>query len=462
MGLVDDLARLPEGERVKALSGLSPEDLERFLFHWPNWARGSQLAPEYGNDGTPWNTWLILAGRGYGKTRTGAEWLRAQVCGATPLGKGRCVRTAIVAETAKDARDVLVNGDSGLLAVCPKDFRPVYSPSKNLLVWPNGAQATIYNGTEPDQLRGPQFDAAWVDELAKYKYPLDAWDMLQFGLRLGKHPRAVVTTTPRPIPLVKTLVRDAKTAITSGSTFENAENLAESFLVQIRTRYEGTRLGRQELSAEILEDIPNALWRRSVLDEHRREHKRLPELRRVVVGVDPAAKAKENQRDDKGAETGIIVAGLGVDGRGYVLDDWSTFEGPNEWGRRAVAAYDQNLADRIVAEQNNGGDMVRFVIQSVRETVPVTLVTASRGKMTRAEPISALYEQGRISHVGTFPVLEDQMCSFTNLDEGDGTLKDRVDGLVWALSELFPEMVKVKKKKISIPFRRVPGAGWMG
>jgi len=462
VGLVDDLAQLPEGERAKALAGLSPEDLERFLFHWPHWARPSQLPPECGNDGAPWNTWLILAGRGFGKTRTGAEWLRDQVCGGTPLAKGGCGRVAIIAETAKDARDVLVNGDSGLLAVHPKDFRPVYSPSKNTLTWPNGALATIYNGTEPDQLRGPQFDAAWVDELAKYKYPQECWDMLQFGLRLGNHPRAVVTTTPRPIPLIKMLVRDQKTAITRGSTFENAENLADSFLQQIRTRYEGTRLGRQELSAEILEDIPNALWRRSVIDEHRRDLKRIPEMRRVVVGVDPAGKAKENQRDDRGAETGILVVGLGVDGRGYVMDDWSTFEGPNEWGRRAVAAYDKNFADRIIAEQNNGGDMVRFVIQSVRDTVPITLVTASRGKVTRAEPIAALYEQGRISHVGTFPVLEDQMCAFTNLDEGDGTLKDRVDGLVWALTDLFPDVVKVKKKKFASPFRRVPGAGWMG
>jgi phage terminase large subunit-like protein len=285
-----------------------------------------------------------------------------------------------------------------------------------------------------------------VDELAKYRYAQETWDMLQFGLRLGKHPRAMVTTTPRPIKLLKDIVKDAKTAVTRGKTYDNAENLAASFLAAVKAKYAGTRLGRQELDAELLEDVPGALWRRSNLDEHRTTPARIPDMRRIVVSVDPAAKAKESQRGDNGAETGIVTCGLGTDGRGYVLDDSTTIEGPDKWGRLAVAAYHRNKADAIICEINNGGDMVPFVIRSVDASIKVIVVTASRGKVTRAEPVSALYEQGRVSHVGCFAQLEDQMCAFTTTDADDVTLKDRTDALVWAFTELFPALVTVKKR----------------
>jgi phage terminase large subunit-like protein len=446
MSLARDLASLSEAESNEVLSSLSPEQLEALKYDWPTWARPEQLAPEAGNDGTPWNTWLYLAGRGTGKTRSGVEWLRAEVCGATPLAAGRRKRIAIIGETSKDVRDVLIEGESGLLAVHPPAFRPHYKPSVATLEWPNGAKATLYNGTEPDQLRGPQFDGALVDELAKYRYAQDTWDMLQFGLRLGNHPRVMVTTTPRPIKLLKDLVKDGKSAVTRGKTYDNAENLAPSFLAQVKARYAGTRLGRQELDAELLEDVPGALWRRSNLDEYRVKPAQLPDMKRIVVAVDPAAKAKESQRGDNGAETGIVTCGLGVDGRGYVLDDSTTIEGPDKWGKLTVAAYRRNEADAIVAEINNGGDMVPFVIRSVDPNIKVIVVTASRGKVTRAEPVSALYDQGRISHVGCFPQLEDQMCQFTVTDADDVTLKDRADALVWAFTELFPALVKVKKR----------------
>jgi phage terminase large subunit-like protein len=460
VSLAKELATLSEAEASEALSSLTDEQLEALAFDWPTWARSEQLAPQFGNDGTAWNTWVYLAGRGTGKTRSGVEWLRQEVCGATPLAGGRRKRIAIIGETSKDVRDVLIEGESGLLAVHPKAFRPTYEPSKARLTWPSGAVATLYNGTEPDQLRGPQFDGALVDELAKYRYAQETWDMLQFGLRLGSHPRAMVTTTPRPIPVLKAILKDGKTAVTKGRTYDNAENLAESFLAAVKAKYAGTRLGRQELDAELLEDVPGALWRRSILDEHRRTFKQVPDMKRIVVAVDPAAKAKESQRGEHGSETGIVVCGLGSDNRGYVLGDSSTTEGPDKWGKLAVAAHDLFSADAIVCEVNNGGDMVPFVIRSVRQAIKVVAVTASRGKYTRAEPISAIYEQGRASHVGSFPALEDQMCSFNPTDAEDDTLKDRMDALVWGMTELFPQLVRVVKRKWTDKWagRR----GWMG
>jgi phage terminase large subunit-like protein len=427
------------------LSGLGAEALEALQYDWQVWARKDQLPPKACSDGQMWNTWLILAGRGWGKTRTGAEWVRSLMCGATPLAKGQVNSIAIIGETSKDVRDVLVEGRSGVLACHPKAFRPIYQPSMSRLTWPNGAIATLYNGTEPDQLRGPQFEAAWCDEMAKWRYASETWDMLQFGLRLGDHPRAIVTTTPRPVKILKDLLIDERTVVTRGKTYENEENLAASFLAAIRKKYEGTRLGRQELAAEILQDDANALWRRSKIDETRKKRDEVPELVRVVVAVDPAAKSRAVQASDDGAETGIVVAGLGVDGRGYVLDDMTCHGDPNEWGRRAVSAYDLHDADVIVAEINNGGEMVTHTIKTVRETINVKGVTASRGKVTRAEPIAALYEQGRVSHVGSFPALEDQMTVFNNINPDELMLKDRVDALVWAMAELFPQIVRKKQ-----------------
>lgn len=362
--------------------------------------------------------WLILAGRGFGKTRTGAEWVRAQI-----ERHGRR-RVALVARTTADARDTMVEGESGLLACCPPWCRPRYEPSKRRLTWPNGAMATTYSGDRPDQLRGPQHDAAWADELAAWRYP-DAWDQLLFGLRLGIGPRAVVTTTPRPTPLVVALLADPRVIVTRGTTLENRANLAPTTLDALLTRYEGTRLGRQELYAEVLTDPPGALWRRDALDAARVD--RAPDLVRVVVGVDPAATHGEGSD-----ETGIVVAGLGADGHGYVLEDASLRASPAGWGARAVEAYHRHAADRIVAETNQGGDMVALTLRTIDATVPVRPVRATRAKRSRAEPVAALYEQSRVHHVGAWPELEDQLCQWTP----GAPSPDRLDALVWALTEL--------------------------
>lgn len=389
-----------------------------------------------------WLTWVILAGRGFGKTRCGSEWVRSMVCGPTPLSGGLASRVALVAETAADARDVMVEGDSGVLGVHAKAFRPTYEPSKRRLTWPNGAVATLFNATEPDQLRGPQHDLAWCDELAKWRYAQETWDMLQFGLRLGTAPRQLITTTPRPIVILKKIMADPRSVVTKGSTFENSSNLAKTFLDNIRSKYEGTRLGRQELDAEVLDDVPGSLWTREMVDKTRRARSdKLPDMQRVVVSIDPAGKSQETAISEGTAETGITVIGLGVDGRGYVLDDQSCSLSPNGWARRAVSCYDLYKADAIVVEVNQGGDMVRQTVQSVRPGVPVVEVHASRGKVTRAEPIAALYEQGRISHVGAFAALEDQMVLFTTLGIAGDTTGDRVDSLVWGLTQLFPSIV---------------------
>lgn len=427
------IASLPIAERTAWLESLSPEELELLESDWQFWARPDQLAPP-----GDWRRWVILAGRGFGKTRSGSEWVKSIACGDTPLTGGKCKSIAIIAETAKDARQVIAEGPSGILAVHSKDFRPKYT-EKGGFTWPNGARGLIYNATEPDQLRGPNWDAAWCDELAKWRYAQETWDMLQFGLRLGT-PRAIITTTPRPIPLLKQIMASAKTVITRGKTEDNAPNLAKEFLEDIRARYEGTRLGRQELNAEILDDIPGALWTRAAIDERRVSHNAIPPMVRVVVGVDPAAKVSKN--GDSTSETGISVAGLGEDGRGYVLDDLSCRLSPAGWARKAVAAYDRYSADAIVVEVNQGGDMVKTVLQAERSGLPVREVRASKGKTTRAEPVAALYEQGRVSHAGAFAALEDQMVLFTPFGiEGDGAA-DRVDALVWALTDLFPRIIK--------------------
>lgn len=369
-----------------------------------------------------WRTWLLLAGRGFGKTRTGAEWIRQQV------ESGTYGRIALVSPTAADARDVLVEGESGILAISPPWFKPIYEPSKRRLTWPNGAIATTYSADEPDRLRGPQHDGAWADELCAWRHADDAWNMLMLGLRLGKDPRVAVTTTPKPTKLIKELMVAPTTYITRGSTYDNAANLAPAFIQQIVSKYEGTRLGRQELYAEILDDVPGALWTSSMIENLR--VKQAPELVRIVVAIDPAVSADEGSN-----ETGIIAAGRGVDGRGYVLKDLSCILSPDGWARRAVNAYHDLKADRIIAEVNNGGDLVEATIRTVDRRVAYRKVHASRGKRTRAEPIAAMYEQGKIHHVGVFPELENQMCIYVP-DNYDGS-PDRMDALVWAFTELF-------------------------
>ncbi|MEI6065554.1 MAG: terminase family protein, partial [Pseudanabaena sp. ELA748] len=341
--------------------------------------------------------------------------------------RGVRLRIALVAATSADVRDVLVEGESGLLAIAPPHARPVYEPSKRRLTWPNGVIATTYSADEPDRLRGPQHDAGWCDELAAWRYP-DAWDQLMFGLRLGTDPRVVVTTTPRPTPLVRQLVRSPSTHVTRGSTYDNRANLAPAFFDQIVTRYEGTRLGRQELNAEILDDAPGALWSRAMLDGSRVDRAPLA-LRRVVVAVDPAVTSTESSD-----ETGIVVAGVGTDGHGYVIADHTGKYSPADWARLAVRLYREHKADRIVAESNQGGDMVAHTIRTVDPGAPVKLVHASRGKRTRAEPVVALYEQGRVHHVGVLAALEDQLCTWdASTSEAS---PDRLDALVWALTDL--------------------------
>jgi len=378
---------------------------------WEQIARPNQLAPP-----GDWRTWLILAGRGWGKTLCGAEWVRQQVY----LGKRRI---ALVAPTAADARDVMVEGESGLLHVFPPRERPVYEPSKRRVTFTNGAIATTYSADEPERLRGPQHDAAWCDEIATWRRP-EAWDMLMFGLRLGDDPRCVATTTPKPIRLVRQLAAEATTVLTRGSTYENRANLAPAFMEQIIARYEGTRLSRQEIMGEMLDDVPGALWQRAMFDERRAA----PDLIRVVVGVDPAASSGEESD-----ETGIIVAGKGADGMYYVLEDRSCRLSPDGWANRVIAAYDTHRADRVVAEVNNGGEMITQVLRTVRATLPITTVHASRGKATRAEPIAALYEQGKVWHTRPFDELEDQLCNWTP-DSGESP--DRLDALVWTLTDL--------------------------
>ncbi len=404
------------------LNSLTDEEAAVLSYDWNFWSRPNQRAPK-----GAWSTWLMLAGRGFGKTRAGSEWVRSLVEG------GKAQRIALVAPTLHDARAVMVEGDSGLLAVCPPWFKPKFEPSKRTLTWPNGAIATLFSAEEPERLRGPQHDAAWCDELCAWKQADMTYDMLLFGLRLGRKPRTLVTTTPRPVPLLKRLTADKKTAITKGSTFDNLKNLAPSFRRDIVARYSGTRLGRQELMAELLEDTPGALWLRGTIEDARTETH--PPLTRIVVAVDPPASMGENAD-----ECGIVAAGISANGTAYVLDDQS-MQGlsPNGWASRAAALYHTLEADRLVAEVNMGGAMVETIIREIDPTIAYRGVHASRGKIARAEPVAALYEQGRVKHYGTFPQLEDQMCNYTGTYTGARQTcasPDRMDALVWALTEL--------------------------
>lgn len=445
--LAGSLASLREPERTALLSATPPEVLAALAYHWPLWARPEQLAPP-----GDWQAWVILAGRGWGKTRTGAEWVRAEV------EAGRATRIALIGETAKDTRDVMVEGPSGLLAVFPPGRRPVYEPSKARVTFDTGAVATLFNATEPDQLRGPQFDCAWSDELAKWRYARETWDMLQFGLRAGMVPRQIVTTTPRPIELIRELTASPTAHVTRGSTFDNAANLAPAFIAAIRAKYDGTRLGRQELAAEILDDVPGALWTRDMLERARRPGP-VPPLRRIVVAVDPAISSGEDAD-----EHGIVVAGADADRIGYVLADASRTGSPLEWARRTIAMYDEHEADGVVVEVNQGGEMVAQTLRSVRPGLRIIEVRATRGKHVRAEPIAALYEQGRVRHVGAFPALEDQMVLMTSDGYAGERSPDRCDALVWALTELFPAMTRrvVVDDHAKRLIGRRTGSGWLG
>lgn len=419
------LAFRPDGALA---SDTTRKDAERQAAEW-DWhsrARPNQIAPE-GN----WSKWLILTGRGWGKTRTGAEWVRAKI------ESGTVRRGALVAPTAADARDVIVEGESGILAISPPWNRPTYESYNRRLVWPNGAIATLYSAEAPERLRGPQHDFAWGDELAAWKY-VEAYDQLQFGLRLGFNPQALYTSTPKPIQIVRDLLKDPKCIVTRGSTYENRDNLSASFFDTVIGKYEGTRLGRQELGGEVLEDIEGALWAQVVIDASRMTPDVFRQVRvgRTVVAVDPSV---SNTADTD--ETGIIAGcrGLGrcpcgKDRCAYVLRDASGQMAPIKWAREAVRLYNEFDADRVVGEVNNGGDLVETQFRVVAPDLSYKAVHASKGKRTRAEPVEALYEQARVHHVGIFPGLEDEMTGWVP-DSGMPS-PGRIDALVWMLSDL--------------------------
>ncbi|UGQ21778.1 DNA-packaging protein [Brucella anthropi] len=405
-------------------AGLTPQHVEAAEAEWLFQARDAQLPP-YGD----WRTWLIMGGRGSGKTRAGAEWASGMALGLPPFAKTACGHIALVGETFGDAREVMVDGPSGILAVS-RLARPRYEATRRRLLWENGAVASLYSSEDPDSLRGPQFDAAWCDELAKWKNPQETWDMLQFGLRLGTFPRQVVTTTPRAVPLLKALICDASASMTHMRTDENAANLAQGFMQTINHRYAGTRLGRQELDGELIEERADALWSRDLIE--RCFETKTPELVRIVVAIDPPASS------GKASDAcGIVVAGIDDEGNGHVLADVSMSAAkPHQWARKAIALFHAHQADAIVAEVNQGGEMVAAVLAAEDASVPVLKRHASRGKWLRAEPVAALYEQGRIRHAGRFPALEDEMCDFAPGGLSSGRSPDRLDALVWALGEL--------------------------
>ncbi len=427
----EQFLELPLEKRKKLLERFSQEEATGLLYDWVGWwSRPAQRLPA-----GDWSTWLVRAGRGFGKTRVGAETVRIWARDNAIVN--------IIGPTAGDAREVMVEGPSGILAVCPKHERPRCRLSKRpgVLTWKNGAKTLVFSADEPDRLRGPQHYKLWADELGAWRYQEETWDQAMFGLRLGSNPQVVVTTTPKPTKLIKELSKAADTFMTTGSTYENRTNLAPGFFRNIIRKYEGTRLGRQELMAELLEDRPGALWTQAGIDVDR--VKVCPHLTRIVLGVDPSVSSGEDS-----AECGIVAAGQGPSPAGvdwpphyYVLDDLSLKASPEGWALVVVGGYKAHKCDRIVAEVNNGGDLVEAILRTKCMDLAYMPVHASRGKLTRAEPIAALYEQHRVHHVGCFAVLEDQMCDYVPL-----TAKlspDRMDAAVWAITALSePEAIE--------------------
>lgn len=395
-------------------------------------ARRSQRPPEWA-----WDIWLLLAGRGFGKTRTGSEWA---------IEKARhAQRGALIGPTAADTRDILVQGESGILACAPATFRPVYEPSKRRLTYPNGAIQTCYSADEPDRLRGPQHEYGWFDELAAWRYLQHAWDMAQLGMRLGDHPQICVTTTPRPLPLIKLMLKDPMTAVVRGSTYDNLDNLAPTFRRAVVSKYEGTTLGRQELNAEVLEDLPGALVARRHIDGSRVE--RPPELVNVVVGMDPAGTGA-------GDETGLVVCGRGSDGKNYVLHDASERLSPERAASRAWALLEQFSASLVVVEDNGGKDWIESVMRMAWKErnanggpPPLRRVNASQGKKLRAQPVAMRYEQGRVCHVGSWPELEDQLTTW--IPEEDSNSPDRIDAMVHAVAHLMKKHDRTESVLVS-------------
>lgn len=424
------------------MASLTDHEAAALLYDWRGFlARPDQIAP----DGD-WLIWLALAGRGFGKTELGAQWVKERVAnGARSI--------AIVAETQKDLEQVMA---PRLQRIYPPGQGPKITKKPVVIEWPNGAIAYGYVGNEPDQLRGPEFDTAWVDELAKYRYAQDLWDMLQFSLRLGDDPRMCVTTTPRPIDLIKSIIAgtEGRVHVTRGRTLDNKSNLAPDFVNRLTLKYGGTRLGRQELDAEVLGDMPGAIWTQGQIDAYRVRD--VPDMSRIVISLDPAVTDGEASN-----EHGIIVAGVSSDQIGYVLDDQSHTGTPLEWAQTTAKLYRLHQADAVVVEVNNGGDMIAHTLRSVAPHINVREVRATRGKHVRAEPVAALYEQGRIKHVGTFDALEQQMCQMTNSGyQGNGS-PDRVDALVWAFTDLFPDLTTPAVSSVPPPRRSNGRNGWM-
>jgi phage terminase large subunit-like protein len=421
----EKLASLPEKERALILNDLTDAETEAMLNDWHFWARKDQLPPDWN-----WNTWLALAGRGWGKTRVGSEFIRSRVETAP--------RIALIGRTTADVRDTMIEGESGLINVFPKHQKPDYQANKARVVFHTGAVAHLYSSKEPDQLRGPQHYLAWGDELASWYYPDEVFYNLMLGLRLGDNPQTLFTTTPRPIKIIQDFLKDKTAHVTTGSTYANKANLPNAFISNIIERYEGTTIGRQELHAEVLNEVEGALWKQPLIDKNRVRLEELPELERIVVAVDPATTSKKNSD-----ETGILVVGLGLNEKkekqGYVLDDYSLIASPKEWAQKVAQAYYDYEADSVIGEVNQGGEMVKYTLETVDDTIPFKSIHASRGKKLRAEPIVSLYEKDFIKHLGNHAKLESQMTSWVP-DEGDSP--DRVDALVWGIWELF-----IAKKK---------------
>ena len=446
------LRELPDDQVKEALSQLSPKQLESLHHDWSFWARPEQVEPK-----GDWNTWFINAGRGFGKTRAGVEWVREQV------KKGH-KRIAAVAATNSDIERVMVKGESGFLSVCwsgDKTYKgkemgyPEWSPTKRTLTWANGAKVEFYSAEEPERLRGPQFSAAWCDELAAWNKDIDTWDMLQFCLRLGKHPKVCVTTTPKSTTLVRKLIKDPSTHVTVGSTFDNAANLADTYLKAVKDQYEGTRLGRQELYAEVLTENEGALWTADMIDACQVSRDDVPELIRKVVAVDPAVSS--NVESDS---TGMVVAGIDINGKAYVLGDYTLKASPETWANKAVELYHEFECSRIVYESNQGKDLIPSLFKTVDPNLPLRGVHASNAKIARAEPVSALYEQGKVYHVrnpedadASLTELETQMTTYEPL--GKHKSPDRYDALVWALTDL---MLKgFAKPKLQLVYSNAKG-----
>jgi len=441
------LASLPATERLRLLSRYTETQLRALQHDWRYYARPNQLAPK-----GDWSVWCIMAGRGFGKTRSGAEWSQDQAY-RYPNSHG-----ALVSLTPGDARDTMVEGgDSSVLKIAPPWFRPEYEPSKRRLTWPNGSWATVYSSAEYDKLRGPQHHWAWCDELASWHYPRDTWDMLMMGLRLGEHPRAVVTTTPKPIPLLREILAQSTTTVTGGSTYENKGNLAETWFRDIVSKYEGTTLGDQELHARMLDEMPGALWKRETLAKMRVQPDTvdLTDMLRFRIGVDPSINDKEISD-----EAGVVAVGLGRDKHAYIFSDLSGRMSPAEWAKKATQQYTacrgllggQVMSEtvKVVAETNQGGQMVEQTLRTVLPALSYVGIHASDSKRVRAQPVSLWSEQGRVHLVGQFPQLEDEMCTWTE----DGPSPNRLDAMVYAVTDIMaysPALVNPDPDSLSQP-----------